>query len=108
MADTRHVYDAIVVGAGFGGIASLHALRERGLDARIIEAGHGVGGVWYWNRYPGARVDTESFDYSYSFAPEIEQEWCWTERYAGHAELRAYFEYVVERLGLLPHIELGT
>ena len=74
--------DAVVVGAGFAGLYMLHRLRGLGLRARVYEAGGGVGGTWYWNRYPGARCDVESMDYSYSFSEELQQEWRWTERYA--------------------------
>ena len=70
--------DAVIVGAGFAGLYQLYRLRESGLTARVIEAGSGVGGTWYWNRYPGARCDVESMAYSYSFSPELEQEWTWT------------------------------
>ena len=77
--------DAVVVGAGFAGLYMLHRLRELGLSARVFEAGDGVGGTWYWNRYPGARCDVESLDYSYSFSRELQQEWEWTERYADAA-----------------------
>ena len=68
-------FDAIVVGAGFGGLHMLYRLRERGFSTRVLEAGTGVGGTWYWNRYPGARCDVESMDYSYSFSDELQQEW---------------------------------
>ena len=83
----RHVgtVDAVIVGAGFAGLYMLHRLRELGLHGRVFEAGDGVGGTWYWNRYPGARCDVESIDYSYSFSPELEQEWEWSERYADPA-----------------------
>src|SRR4026209_3004594 len=74
--------DAVVVGAGFEGTYMLHRLRGLGLSVRVYEAGDGVGGTWYWNRYPGARCDVESMDYSYSFSEELQQEWRWTERYS--------------------------
>ena len=74
-------YDAIVVGAGFAGLYALHRLRGLGLSVRVLEAGGDVGGTWYWNRYPGARCDIESVDYSYSFSEELQQEWTWSERY---------------------------
>ena len=73
-------FDAVIVGAGFGGMYMLHRLRDKGFTARVFEAGSGVGGTWYWNRYPGARCDVESVQYSYQFSPELEQEWEWTER----------------------------
>ena len=82
-AETEAVVDAVVVGAGFAGMYMLHRLRGLGFSARVFEAGSGVGGTWYWTRYPGARCGVESLEYSYSFSPELEQEWEWTERYAG-------------------------
>src|SRR5437868_13266826 len=75
-------FDAVVIGAGFGGMYMLHRLRLKGFKVRVFEAGKGVGGTWYWNRYPGARCDVESVQYSYQFSPELQQEWEWTERYA--------------------------
>ena len=83
----RESYDVVIVGAGFSGLYLLHRLRSLGLSARIYEAGDGVGGTWYWNRYPGARVDIESQEYSYSFSTELEDEWVWSERYATQPEL---------------------
>ncbi len=100
--------DAIIVGAGFAGLYMLHRLRRMGLSARVFEAGSGVGGTWYWNRYPGARCDAESLVYSYSFDKELEQEWEWTERYATQAEILAYAEHVAERFDLMRDIELST
>jgi cyclohexanone monooxygenase len=73
-------HDAVIVGAGFAGLCMLHRLRERGFSARVFEAGSGVGGTWFWNRYPGARCDVESMEYSYQFSDDLQQEWCWTER----------------------------
>ena len=75
-------YDAIVVGGGFAGLYSLHKLRGLGLKVRVYEAGDGVGGTWYWNRYPGARVDIQSLEYSYQFDEDLQQQWEWSERYA--------------------------
>ena len=75
-------YDVVIVGAGFAGMYMLHRLRGLGFTARVFEAGSGVGGTWYWNRYPGARCDVESMEYSYQFSEELQQEWEWTERYA--------------------------
>ena len=74
-------FDVVVIGAGFAGMYALYNLRRLGLSVRVYEAGDGVGGTWYWNRYPGARCDVESMDYSYSFSEELQQEWKWTERY---------------------------
>jgi cyclohexanone monooxygenase len=93
-------FDAIIVGAGFAGLYMLYRLRKLGLTARIYEAGDGVGGTWYWNRYPGARCDAESLAYSYSFSPELEQEWQWTERYPTQPEILRYVEHVTDRFDL--------
>lgn len=101
-------YDAVIVGAGFSGLYMLHRLREQGLTARVYEAGAGVGGTWFWNRYPGARVDIESQEYSYSFSPELDAEWVWTERYASQPELLAYLNHVADRFDLRPDIQLDT
>jgi cyclohexanone monooxygenase len=100
--------DAIIVGAGFGGLYALHRLRQLGLRARVFERGDGVGGTWYWNRYPGARCDVESLDYSYSFSPELEQEWEWTERYPTQPEILRYLNHVADRFDLRRDIELET
>jgi cyclohexanone monooxygenase len=101
-------FDAVIVGAGFAGLYMLHRLREAGFSARVFEAGDGVGGTWYWNRYPGARCDIESVDYSYSFSPELEQEWQWTERYPRQPEILAYLNHVADRFDLRRDIRLGT
>ena len=103
----RHV-DAVVVGAGFAGLYMLHRLRGLGLSARVYEAGGGIGGTWYWNRYPGARCDVESMDYSYSFSDELQQEWRWTERYASQPEILRYIEHVADRFDLRRDIQLAT
>ena len=100
--------DVLIIGAGFGGLYQLHLLRDRlGLDARVVEAAEGVGGTWWWNRYPGARCDSESHSYQYFFSREIHESWDWTERYPGHAEIRAYLDHVATRLDLYPDIDLG-
>jgi cation diffusion facilitator CzcD-associated flavoprotein CzcO len=101
-------YDAIIVGAGLAGLYQLYRLRELGLSARIIEAGDGVGGTWYWNRYPGARCDVESLSYSYSFSPELEQEWTWTEKYPTQPEVLRYINNVADRFELRPDITFGS
>ena len=108
MADAVESYDAIIVGAGFSGLYMLHRLRGLGLSARVYERGSGVGGTWYWNRYPGARCDVESVQYSYSFSDELQQEWQWTERYAGQAEILRYANHVADRFDLRREIELNT
>lgn len=105
---TEHSYDAVIVGAGFSGLYMLHKLRAQGLSARVYEAGTGVGGTWYWNRYPGARVDIESQEYSYSFSPELDAEWVWSERYATQPELMKYLNHVADRFDLRPDIQLET
>ncbi len=102
-------FDALIVGAGFAGLYQLHVLRDKlKLNARVLEAADGVGGTWYWNRYPGARCDSESFYYSYSFSPELEQEWEWTERYPEQPEILRYLNHVADRFDLRPDIQLGT
>ncbi|MGY1814671.1 flavin-containing monooxygenase [Blastococcus sp. SYSU D00820] len=99
--------DVLVVGAGFAGLYALHRSRQAGLTAVAVEAGDDVGGTWYWNRYPGARCDVESVDYSYSFDEDLQREWRWTERYAAQPEIHAYARHVADRFGLRPHLRLG-
>ena len=101
-------FDAVVVGAGFAGMYMLHKLRELGLTAQVYEAGTGVGGTWYWNRYPGARVDVESLEYSYQFSEDLQQQWQWSERYATQPELLRYANHVAERFDLKRDIQLNT
>ncbi|TQF00185.1 MAG: NAD(P)/FAD-dependent oxidoreductase [Spiribacter salinus] len=101
-------FDAIIVGAGFAGLYMLHRINQLGLSARVYEAADDVGGTWYWNRYPGARCDVPSFEYSYQFDPQLQQDWDWTERYASQPEILAYFHHVVERYGLRPNIQFNT
>jgi cation diffusion facilitator CzcD-associated flavoprotein CzcO len=100
--------DTLVIGAGFGGMYALHRLRGRGMSVRLIEAGDGVGGTWYWNRYPGARCDVMSIDYSYSFSNEIMQEWTWSEQFAAQPEILAYANFVAKKLDLLRDIQFNT
>lgn len=100
-------FDAIVVGAGFSGLYALHHLRERGLRVRVLERAHGVGGTWLFNRYPGARCDIESIEYSYSFSDEIQQEWVWTETMPTQPEIEAYLNFVADRLDLRRDIAFG-
>jgi cyclohexanone monooxygenase len=107
MTATRR-YDAIIVGAGISGLYLLHRLRRGGLSALVIEQADGIGGTWFWNRYPGARCDIESMTYSYSWSHELEQEWTWSERYAGQPEILAYLEHVADRFDLRRNIRLGT
>src|SRR5213595_1670635 len=101
-------YDVVVVGAGFAGMYMLHKLRGLGLTVRVYEQGDGVGGTWYWNRYPGARCDVESMQYSYSFSDELQQEWDWSERYAPQPEILKYANHVADRFKLRPDIQLNT
>jgi len=101
-------YDVVVVGAGFAGMYLLHRLRGLGLKVRVYEQGGDVGGTWYWNRYPGARCDVESMQYSYSFSDELQQEWDWSERYAPQAEILNYARHVAERFDLRKDIQFNT
>ena len=90
----------VIVGAGFAGLYMIHRARQRGLSVQCFEIGEAVGGTWYWNRYPGARVDIECVEYSYSFSKELEQEWDWSERYAGQPEIERYANHVADRFDL--------
>jgi cyclohexanone monooxygenase len=101
-------YDVVVVGAGFAGMYMLHRLRGQGMTARVYEQGDGVGGTWYWNRYPGARCDVESMQYSYSFSEELQREWDWSERYAPQPEILKYANHVADRFNLRPDIQFNT
>jgi cyclohexanone monooxygenase len=105
---SRKSYDAVVVGAGFAGMYMLYRLRGLGLTARVYEQGDGVGGTWYWNRYPGARCDVESMQYSYSFCDELQQEWDWSERYAPQPEILKYANHVADRFDLRRDIQFST
>ena len=107
-ATTPDAVDIVIVGAGFAGLYMLHKTRGLGLNACVFEAGPSVGGTWYWNRYPGARVDVESQEYSYSFSPELEDEWQWSERYAAQPELLRYLNHVADRFDLRRDIHLDT
>jgi cyclohexanone monooxygenase len=100
--------DAVIVGAGFSGLYMLHRLRGLGLSAKILESAAGVGGTWYWNRYPGARCDVESVEYSYSFSDELQQEWRWSERYAAQPEILDYANHVADRFDLRKDIAFET
>jgi cation diffusion facilitator CzcD-associated flavoprotein CzcO len=105
---TQHL-DAIVIGAGFAGLYQLHALRDRlGLQVKVLEAGSGVGGTWYWNRYPGARCDSESHAYCFTFSEEIFKAWEWSERYPGQAEILRYLTFVATKLDLTRDIQFDT
>jgi cation diffusion facilitator CzcD-associated flavoprotein CzcO/acetyl esterase/lipase len=101
-------YDVIVVGAGMAGLYLLHRLRGLGMTAVALEAADGVGGTWYWNRYPGARCDIQSLDYQFTFDPELEREWEWTEKYATQPEILRYLNHVADRYDLRRDIRFGT
>jgi cation diffusion facilitator CzcD-associated flavoprotein CzcO len=108
-SDGDGVLDALVIGAGFAGLYQLLCLRDRlGLSVRVLEAGTGVGGTWYWNRYPGARCDSESHSYCYSFSDELMREWEWSERYPGPPEILRYLNYVADRFDLKRDIQFNT
>ena len=107
MGGAAELFDAVIVGAGFSGLYMLHRLRESGRKAVVIERGGDVGGTWYWNRYPGARCDVESHQYSFSFSPRLDQEWTWTERFAPQAEILAYVSHVADRFDLRRDIRFG-
>ena len=104
----KTTYDAVIVGAGFAGLYMLHRLRQLGLKVRVFEAGDGIGGTWYWNRYPGARCDVESMQYSYSFLNELQQDWKWSERFASQSEILSYANHVADRLDLRCDIQFNT
>ena len=108
MTDKKPKLDALIVGAGFSGLYMLHKLRTMGFSAKVIDAASGVGGTWYWNRYPGARCDVESMFYSYGFDEELEQEWEWTERYPSQPEILRYANHIADRFGLWEDIRLET
>ena len=100
--------DAVIVGAGFSGLYLLHRLRGLGFSARLFERGDGVGGTWYWNRYPGARCDVESMEYSYSFDEALQQEWHWPEKYSAQPDILAYINHVADRFDLRKDITFET
>src|ERR671937_1895906 len=101
-------FDAIIIGAGVTGLYQLYFLRQRGLAVRVYEAGGGVGGTWYWNRYPGARFDSESYSYGYSFSKELLQEWEWSEHFAGQPETLRYINYVADKFDLRRDIQFRS
>ena len=107
-ASSRSDFDAVIVGAGFAGLYMLYRLRGLGLSVRVLEAASGVGGTWYWNRYPGARCDVESVQYSYQFSDALQQEWEWTERYATQPEILRYANHVADRFDLRKDIDFNT
>ncbi|MFF4599751.1 flavin-containing monooxygenase [Amycolatopsis sp. NPDC001319] len=101
-------FDAIVIGAGFSGLAMLHHFNQLGLRSVVLDSADGVGGTWYWNTYPGARTDSEFYYYSFSFSKEVREEWTWQERYPSQPEVKAYLEFVARRLDLYKDIRFGT
>ncbi len=101
-------YDAIIIGAGMSGMYQLHRLRELGMRVRVFEAGTGVGGTWYWNRYPGARFDSESYSYGYSFSQELLEEWNWSEHFAGQPETLRYLNHVADKFDLRRDIQFRS
>jgi cation diffusion facilitator CzcD-associated flavoprotein CzcO len=105
-ADTCH--DAIIIGAGIAGLYQLYRLRELGLSVRVFETGSGVGGTWYWNRYPGARFDSESYTYGYSFSEALLQDWSWSEHFAAQPETLRYLNHVADRFDLRRHIQFNS
>ena len=110
-ANPRNVigdFDVIVAGAGMAGLYQLHKLRGLGFSVRVFETGDDVGGTWYWNRYPGARCDIQSIDYSYSWDPELEVEWVWSERYATQPEILRYLQRVADKHDLRREIQFST
>jgi cation diffusion facilitator CzcD-associated flavoprotein CzcO len=111
MADAKEAYeqfDAIIIGAGVAGLYQLYSLRKLGLKVRVYEEGGGVGGTWYWNRYPGARFDSESYTYGYSFSEELLQEWDWKEHFSAQPETERFLNFVADKFDLRRDIQLNT
>lgn len=108
MIGPRQELDVLIIGAGFSGMYAMVRLREQGLRARVLEAASDVGGTWYWNRYPGARCDVPSVEYSYSFSKELEQDWDWSEVMAGQPEILRYANHVADRFDLRREIQFDT
>src|ERR1700734_3209083 len=106
--DVTEGCDVIVIGAGFAGLYAVHRAASAGLSVIGIEAAPDVGGTWYWNRYPGARCDVESVDYSYSFDESLQQSWTWSERFAAQPEILAYLRHVADRFDLRRHYRFGV
>ncbi len=104
----KNSFDVLIVGAGFAGMYALHRLRSLGFSARVVEAGSDLGGTWYWNRYPGARCDVHSLEYSYQFSVSLQQQWSWTEKYAAQAEILAYANHVAKQFDLRKDMQFST
>ena len=101
-------YDVVIVGGGLAGLYSIYRLRKLGLTIRDYEAGDGVGGTWFWNRYPGARCDVPSLQYSYAFDEELQQDWKWPERYSAQGDILKYIQHVADRFDLMQDVQLST
>ena len=101
-------FDAIIIGAGISGMYQLYKLRELGMSVRVFETGTGVGGTWYWNRYPGCRFDSESYSYGYSFSEEVLQEWSWSEHFAPQPETLRYLNYVADKFDIRDDIQFNS
>ena len=108
MTPTTHELDVLIVGAGFSGMYLIYKMRELGLNALVLEAAPEVGGTWYFNRYPGARCDVESMEYSYSFSEELQKEWNWPQKYSEQNEILEYANHVADRFDLRSHIKFST
>src|SRR6266571_2160308 len=107
-ADTATDFDAVIIGAGVSGLYQLYQLRELGMKVRVFETGTGVGGTWYWNRYPGARFDSESWTYGYSFSRELLDEWDWEEHFAAQPETERYLNHVADKFDLRRDIQFRS
>src|SRR5213082_1476444 len=107
-AEPAAEFDAVVIGAGVSGLYQLYKLRELGLKVRVFETGTGVGGTWYWNRYPGARFDSESWSYGYSFSKDLLEEWEWSEHFAGQPETLRYLNHVADKFSLRRDIQFRS
>src|SRR5437879_9235045 len=108
MREDVEQFDVIIIGAGVTGLYALYRLRQLGLSVRAFEDGGGVGGTWYWNRYPGARFDSESYTYGYSFSEELLQEWDWQEHFAGQLETERYLNHVADKFDLRCDIQFKS
>ena len=108
MQNSNKKLDLVIVGAGFAGLYSLYKAQKQNLKAIVIEKASDVGGTWYWNRYPGARCDVESMQYSFQFSKELEEEWEWSEQYATQPEILKYANHVADRLNLKKNIKFDT
>jgi acetone monooxygenase len=100
--------DAIVIGAGVSGLYQIHQLKQQGLKVQGLEAGTDVGGTWYWNRYPGARFDSESYIYQYLFDEDLYKDWTWSERFPAQPEIERWLHYITERLDLRKNIKFSS